>query len=673
MLETEDRKRSEPRVCALIGAPGAGKTSLLNSILYHTGAVQALPEAAPVSSRAVAPAETRYLGDVWTFIDTPGSGELVAETAAALMVADVAVIVCDADPERAASIVPLLKLLEARQIPHILFVNKIDALAGPTGGAGDMRLSALIEALQAVSVRPLVLRQMPSRDESGRITGYVDLVSERAYSYRPGEPSDLVSVTRGQDPAADKARQAMLETVADHDEGLFEQLVYDIRPDRRAIYDSLARDMADGRILPVFLGSATSGHGIGRLLKALRHETPGPADTAARLRLPADKPLAQVFKAHAGSDGRQLLARVWGGILGNNALMGSNRISGMAGFPGGQPTPRNAANAGEIVLIGKLDEVEIGDLLFARARHQRPPEWTEAPAPVMTRSIELPDPADDTRIEAACAALVRDDPSLRLLRPDPAGPWELSGQGDIHLAMAVEALERRFGLTVRLGIPPLLLKETIDLRQVHHLVFSRPLGDRMQFADVTLSVSPAARGSGADIRIAMRETELPKPLAAALQAGICEGLKAGPFGFPVTDIVVEIKAAAHHPVDSTEAAFAQAGRQAVLEALAKSEPVLLEPVSTMSFWCASADAGKVQRMLSQRRGQVTGFGPRNGWDGWDVIEAHLPEVSTHDLIAELRSISHGLAGFSGRATHYNAVPTRLVERVLADARKNGSS
>src|SRR5579884_725567 len=291
-----------PRCAALVGPYLSGKTTLLEALLHASGSTarrgsvrdgnavgdHAAEARARQMSTEINVASCKFLDDPWTILDCPGSVELLYEAQQAMLVADVVVVVCEPEVERAITVSALLRFLARHDIPHMLFINKIDA--------ANARVRDVMAALQALSDRPLVLRQVPLRGNEAEITGYVDLVSERAYRYRPGQASDLIPLPEDfWDREAD-TRTSLVEKLADFDDALLEQLLEDVQPSKEDIYKHLTKDFQHNFIVPVFVGAAGQDYGVRRLWKALRHEAPQPGETAARLGIePAGEPLAQVF------------------------------------------------------------------------------------------------------------------------------------------------------------------------------------------------------------------------------------------------------------------------------------------------------------------------------------------------------------------------------------------
>jgi elongation factor G len=279
---------------------------------------------------------TEFLGEKWTFLDCPGSVELAQETQNALTVVDAAIVVCEPEPTKTLTLAPLLKFLDDRKIPHMLFINKMDTAM--------YRVREVLSALQAVSARPLVLRQIPigtTSDRGEEFTGYVDLVSERAYSYKPGDASDLITIPEDLAEQEKAARQEMLESLADFDDKLLEQLLEDAVPSKEEIYQQIAKDVGDDLIVPVLIGAADRDNGVRRLLKALRHDVPGPAAAARRFGVDEKTTdnVAAVFKTyHQPHTGKLSLARVLSGKVSEGMSLNGMRVGGVVRLQGQQAT-----------------------------------------------------------------------------------------------------------------------------------------------------------------------------------------------------------------------------------------------------------------------------------------------------------------------------------------------
>src|ERR1700758_3308561 len=362
-----------PRCVALVGPFQSGKTTLLEAILARTGAVarQGTIEAGNTVGDAskearhhrmsveLTVATTAFMGDNYTFLDCPGSVEFTHDMRAVLPAIDAAVVVCELDEKKIPQLQLILRELEDAKIPRLLFVNKIDKV--------DVGVRDVLSLLQPASRTKLILRQIPTFS-GDIITGFVDLALERAFVYKEHAPSQVVPLEGDAADLEKTARFSMLETLADHDDELMEQLLEDIQPPRDKVFDDLTRELREGLVCPVLFGSATRANGVLRLMKALRHESPGIADTAKRLGVPATKDaLGYVFKTvHLQHGGKLSLTRLLSGHLDDGAILqsssgGAGRVSGILAVNGAYDTKRPSAEAGDTVALGKLDAIKTGD------------------------------------------------------------------------------------------------------------------------------------------------------------------------------------------------------------------------------------------------------------------------------------------------------------------------
>jgi elongation factor G len=662
-----------PRCAALIGPYLSGKTTLLEALLHASGSTgrrgsvregnsvgDHAPEArARQMSTELNVASAAFLGDSWTILDCPGSVELLYEAQGALAASDVAVVVVEPEVERALTISPLLRFLDRHQIPHMVFINKMDT--------ANARVRDVLAALQSVSGRPLVLRQVPLRGADSEITGYVDLVSERAYRYRPGQASDLIPLPDGFWDQERATRSGLIEKLADFDDTLLEQLLEEVEPPKEEIYRHLTRTLKGAQIVPVFLGSALADHGIRRLWKALRHETPSPQETAAaRLGIAAEgEPLAQVIKTyHLPHTGKLSLARVWRGTITEGMVLNGTRVAGLLRVTGGQHEKLAAAHAGEVVGLTRMEDIATGVVLTPSGKAGPLPR-PERPQPVFGLAIAAEKRTDDVKLTGAIGKLVEEDPTLELDQNADTQEMVLWGQGDIHLQIAMDRLRNRHNLAVNGRPAAVPYKETIRHGTQQHSRFKRQSGGHGQFADITIEVKPLPRGSGFTFTDSVVGGAIPRNYIPAVEEGVVEALRHGPLGFPVVDAAVTLITGQFHAVDSSDQAFKTAGRQGVQEALPKCEPVLLEPIDAVEISVPNAFTARVQRLVSGRRGQILGYDAKPDWPGWDVVSAHMPQSELHDLIVELRSLTLGIGSFAHRFDHMQELTGRPAEKVLA--------
>jgi elongation factor G len=660
------------RCAVLVGPYLSGKTTLLEAMLHSSGSTQRrgsvrdgtavgdhVAEArARQMSTEMNVANASYLGDKWTILDCPGSVELTYEAQQAMLAADVAVVVCEPEVERAVTVSALLRFLGRHNIPHMVFINKLDTASA--------RVRDVLAALQSFSERPLVLRQVPLRDGDTGVTGYVDLVSERAYKYKPGQASDLVQLPADFWDAEADTRISLVEKLADFDDELLEQLLEDVQPSKEDIYKHLKKEFSAAQIVPVLVGSGLQDFGVRRLWKALRHDTPGPQVAAERLGIAATgEPMAQVIKTyHLPHTGKLSLSRIWRGQVAEGNVLNGVRVAGVVRVTGAQHEKAPSAGMGEVVGFTRMEEIATGTVLTPSGKSDPLPQ-PEKPQPVFGLAIHAEKRGDDVKLSGAIAKLIDEDPALELEQNQDTREMVLWGQGDVHIQIAIDRLRNRHNLAV-VGHPSVVpYRETIRRGMEQHSRFKRQSGGHGQFADITIQVKPEARGSGFVFKDSVVGGAIPRNYIPAVEEGIVEALKSGPLGFPVVDFSVNLITGQFHAVDSSDMAFKTAGRQAIQESLAKCDPFLLEPIDAVDISVPNAFTARVQRLVSGRRGQILGFDGKEDWPNWDVVRAYLPQNELHDLIVELRSLTLGVGSFAHRFDHMQELTGKPAEKVIA--------
>jgi elongation factor G len=666
-----------PRCIALVGPFQSGKTTLLEAILARTGAIKtagsvdagtSVGDASPEARHhkmgvGLSAATTTFMGDSYTFIDCPGSIEFAHDMRAALPAVDAAVVVCEADEKKLPQLQIILRELEDLGIPRFLFLNKIDR--------ANKRIRETLATLQPASRVPLVLRQIPIWN-GDLIEGFVDLALERAFVYREHKPSEVIALEGGNLDREKEARFSMLEKLADHDDALMEQLLEDIQPPRDAVFDDLARELREGLICPVLLGAASREHGVLRLMKALRHEAPGVAETAKRLGVSAQKEaLAYVFKTlHLQHGGKLSLTRLLAGHLDDGATLQSSsgeagRVSGILAVSGGHDTKRTAAEAGDAIALGKLEAIKTGDTLSSGKTAPASLVKVEPTPPVLALSLSSTDRKDDVKLGQALLRLNEEDPSLTMIHNPQTHDIVLWGQGEMHLRVALERLKDRFGVNVKSQPPAIGYQETIRKPATQRGRHKKQSGGHGQFGDVVLEIKPMPRGTGFEFHEKVVGGAVPRNYIGAVEEGVVDSLVRGPLGFPVIDLHVTLTDGSYHSVDSSDLAFRTAARIGMGEALPQCQPVLLEPIHMVEIVCPTEATAKINAILSARRGQILGFDTRENWPGWDCVRATMPEAEIGDLIVELRSATAGAGSFTRSFDRMAEVTGRAADQIIA--------
>ncbi len=669
-------RRKGPKCIAIIGPFASGKTTLFEAILARTGIISKQgsvaakntvgdnsPEArAHQMSVEASFATVDFMGETICFVDCPGSIEFGYEAMPILAACDAAIVVAEADEKKIPALQLILRQLDEIGVPRILFLNKVDKI--------DAGVRDTLKLLQPASRTPLLLRQIPLR-KNGQTVGAIDLALERAYVWREQAESEVAAIPDDERAREIEARFSMLERLADHDDDLMEQLLEDRPPPRDEVFDDLAADLRDGSVIPVLIGSAEHGNGVLRLLKTIRHDAPDVSDTRARLGLADGVSALRVMKTvHTPHGGKLSVARVLAGSISDGAEVlaadgRSGKVSGVYRLTGKDQSKQPKADPGDVVALGRLDDIRTGDLISTDrsiADADPLPAWLE---PVFTVALRPKERKDEVKLSAALSRLADEDPSLAIAQNQDTSETMLSGQGEMHLRVAMERLEGRYQIPLESHRPQVPYRETIRKSAQQRGRHKKQSGGHGQFGDVVIEIKPLPRGAGFEFTDTITGGVVPKTYIPSVETGVRDFLKSGAFGFPVVDIAVNLSDGSYHNVDSSDMAFQMAARIAMKEGLAACSPVLLEPVMKVEIATPNDATARITAMIPQRRGQILGYDARDGWDGWDVVEAIIPQSELGDMIVELRSASSGVASYRAQFDHMAELTGRIADEVLS--------
>ena|SRR6478672_406247 len=668
---------SGTRNVALVGPYLSGKTTLLESLLFVTGAITrkgSVKDGNTVGDSAaeardrhmsieVATASTEYEDLRFTFVDCPGSIEFAQETFNALIGVDAAIVICEPVSDRVLTLAPLFKFLDDWEIPHLVFINKMDR--------SNNNFMDVLHALKSVSSRPLVPHQYPI-GQGEQLIGFIDLVSEQAYHYHAGAPADPVALPESLRNQEQAARAEMLEALANFDDHLLEELLEEIDPPQEEILQDLKMELGADLIVPVFIGVAEQDYGVRPLLEALVREAPDASATTEHrgIVLQPESPLGQVIKTYYTPQGGKLsLVRVWQGKITDGMVLNGVRAGGLYRMLGQQQQSLTEAQAGEIVAVGRLEGIKTGDTLILGS--QQPGNElpkAEQLKPVYALALTPEKRNDEVKLSSAISKLLEEDPSLAWEQHGDTHEVILWGQGEIHLQVALDRLRRKYNLPMTTHLPQVPYKETIrkPVAAVHGR-YKHQSGGHGQFGDVYLDIKPLARGQGFNFNETIVGGVVPRQYIPGVEMGVREFLVHGPLGFPVVDVAVTLTNGSYHTVDSSEQAFKNAARIAMQEGMSKCEPTLLEPIISILVCAPNNFTAKVLQLVSGRRGQILGYDTKSDWSGWDQVSAYLPQAEMHNFIVELRSLTMGVGFFSWEYDHLQEVPDKVAERVLTPA------
>ncbi len=683
MSVANGRRDAGPRLIAIVGPYQSGKTTLLESILFRTGTINRQGKAADRSLAGDISPEARahamgveanfatvsFMGEQITFADCPGSIEFAIDARSILPACDAAIVVVDADEKKGPALQLILRQLDDAGVPRIIFLNKIDkAEAGPRD---------VLQWMQPASSKPLVLRQLPIWNK-GVVTGFIDLALERAHIYQELAESRVVEMPADIKDLEKSERFTMLESLADHDDALMEQLLADLDPPREQVFADLTRDIREGHVVPVLFGSAEHGNGVGRLLKTIRHDIGGIAETCTRLNAKANgNALVQVIKTqHSNQGGKLSVARVLAGEATDGMVLydgqgRENRIAGMTAFQGTQPQKTSKAGAGQVVALGRLEYVTTGTTLSSAKGSCPQLVRSHVSTGVYGFAITVADKKDEVKLTTAIHRLLEEDPSLGFTHDNDTGDMVVWGQGEMHLRVAVERLASKFGVNAQTRPRRVAYKETIRKQVSVRGRHKKQSGGHGQYGDVVVEIKPLPRGSGFQFTDTISGGVVPKQYIPAVENGIRDWMHKGTLGFPVVDFAVNLSDGSYHDVDSSEMAFKTAARIAMVEGMPQCSPVLLEPILAVEIHVPNHATARVNQIVTGHRGQLLGFDAREGWPGWDTVKAHMPESEVASLIIEIRSATAGVGTFVTQFDHLAELTGRAADHVVSMARGEG--
>jgi elongation factor G len=666
------------RNIAFVGPHHAGKTTLVEAVLAHTGAIgrrgsisdgttvtdHEPEDVAHLQSTTVGFGHAAANGVEITVVDAPGFVDFFEETKQVLAGVDAAVVVVEADPGRIVQTQAIVDYLESMKMPHIFVINKMDR-----PGAD---FAATLAALQSAYGRHVVAEQLPI-GSSEHFAGYVDLAHMTAYRFA----SDGAE-TEGEIPAdvADEAQRLhveLLEAMADFDDRLMEELLEGVEPPIEEIDRDLCSECSHDQVVPVLVASGVSGAGVASLVRAIEKWFPSPADAPCvdaegrPIEPDAAAPVvARIIKTsiHPQS-GKISIARIISGTVKADATLTNigkggekARLGGLYRLQGKKQEAIPEAGPGTIVAFARLDSVSTGDVLTSNGHKVLLPRVPVA-EPVFAVAIKPKERIDEAKISQMLARIVDEDPALRLSRADVTHELLLLGSGEQHVSIAVERLARKYKVEVATAAPTIPYLETITGGTEIHSRYKHQTGGHGQFGDVWLRFEPRDRGAGVTFEEKIVGGVVPRQFIPAVEKGVREALLHGSSGYPVTDLHVTLFDGQYHDVDSSEQSFKTAAGMGVREALPKCNPVVLEPIAHVQVLVPSTYTSTVIQQLTGKRGQILGMNPAEK-SGHDLVEAYVPAVELSRYITELRTATQGLGTYSWRHERYDPVPGNRV-------------
>jgi elongation factor G len=670
---------SRVRNIGIVGSHHAGKTTLVEAILAHCGAIgrkgavtdgttttdyepECIEHAQSTCvgfAHCALPATSTGSVDM-TLVDCPGFIDFFEETKLALSGCDAAIIVVDADPSRISQTQTLVEFLESRKMPHLFVVNKMDRPGADFAGT--------LEELQRCYGRHVVAEQWPI-GAAETFKGSIDLAKRKAYLF-DGNATKETEIPAELRDRVESAHAQLLEAMADFDDHLMEELLEGIEPPDEEVQKDLCEECSHDQIIPVLCTAGLPGSGISELVQAMEKWFPSPLEAeqvdaeGRRIEPKADGPIiAHVIKTiiHPQS-GKLSVVRVLSGTLKPDSTLSNIsknsekvRSAGLYRLQGKKQEAVTEAPAGSIVAIARLETVSTGDTLTENGYKVLLPRVTPV-EPVFAVAIKPKERMDEAKISQMLARVIDEDPALRLERAPITNELLLLGSGEQHVTIAVERLTRKFKVEVTTAPPTIPYQETITAGTEIHSRYKHQTGGHGQFGDVWLRFQPRDRGNGVTFEEKIVGGVVPRQFFPAVEKGVREALMHGSIGgYPVTDLHVILFDGAYHDVDSSEQSFKTAAGMGVREALPKCNPVVLEPIVNVRVTVPTQYTSTVIQQLTGKRGQILGMNPAEK-SGHDVVEADVPQVELSRYITELRTATQGLGTYSWRHERFDPVP-----------------
>lgn len=672
------------RNVAVLGHGNSGKTSLLDACLYHTGTAKrcgsvdegtSLLDVLPEEKARHLTIEMKLAACEWgeeklNLLDTPGYPDFFGEAVSAVAAADAALLVLSAPAGIEVETEKFWQLARGEDLPCAFFLNKMDR--------EHADFAAVVDELRVRFGAGVVPVQLPIGQEAA-FQGVVDLLAMHG-KVVPHDEDDCVVTEIPEYLAADveAARQTLIEAVADYDNALMEKYLEGEPIEEAEVAEALVQGVCDGKIFPVFCGSAKADIGVKKLLGGIAAYLPAPAATVLGTEPGTgelvERGISEAFSAQAfktvvdPQSGRQTYLRIETGTLrGDTTVLDvttgrAERIGSLSTLRGRQAHTVTLAHAGDIVVTAKLAAVRTGDTLAAKDAPILY-ELPDFPAPMLEMAVVTEKKEEADKLLAALAKEQEQQQTLAVHREEALQQTVVAALGEMQLTVLAEQLARKYHVELKLGRPRVAYRETIRKAAQAEGKFKKQSGGHGQFGHVVLEVQPQEAGTGNAFSESIFGGSVPRQYIPAVEKGAAETLARGILaGFPVVDVAVRLTDGSYHPVDSSEAAFKAATAIALRRAVLAANPVLLEPLDEIAVTTPEYYLGDVIGRLNGKRARILGT-EMSGKDT-TVLHAVVPEAELYGYATELRSQTQGRGTFTRSFLRYEEMPERQAREIL---------
>ena len=682
-------KSTNIRNVAVVGHGKTGKTSLLDACLFDTGAVKRLGSVEegtstldyePEESKRGMTISTKLVACEWgefklNFLETPGYPDFVGDVKGALAAVDSVLILISATSGIEVETEKLWQYAEEAELPRAFFVNKMDR--------EHANFKRVVDELRVRFGDGVVPVQVPIGKEAA-FQGVADLLTlhmkivpnRNEHEYIVAELPEYI---RGE---VEEARQQLIEAVAEFNNELMEKYIEGTEITEVEVAAALIEGIQAGKIFPVFCGSAKQNVGVKNLMNGIVEYLPtpyfkvsigtSPADGEIKERKTEDPFSAQVFKTVVDPFvGRQSFIRILSGDMKGDATYyhvnkdEPERIGTLFTMQGKQQFNLAQAAAGDIVVTSKLQDVKTGDTLCDKADLIQY-EAISYPEAMLEMAASASKKGEEDKVFSALAKQQEEDATLIICKNKETRETLLRGIGEVHLEILAEKLERKFGVKLKLTQPKVAYRETIRKSVKVQGKHKKQSGGHGQYGDVWLEISPQAAGEGNAFTESIFGGSVPRQYIPAVEKGTEETLAGGVLaGYPVVDVKVNLYDGSYHAVDSSEAAFKTAAALAIKKGIMEARPILLEPIDKITVTAPEYYMGDVMGKLNSKRAQIMGVDSK----GKDMseIQARIPVAELFKFATDLRSLTQGRGSYSLEFSHYEPMPEKAAEKVIAEA------
>jgi elongation factor G len=663
------------RNTAVVGHGGAGKTSLVEAMLFNSGHTTRLgkvddgtattdyfpEEIKRKISVGLAMAPCEWKDCKINILDTPGYSDFFAEVKSAVRVVEsLLVVICAASGVQVQTEASWSEA-DRDNLPRAAFINKMDR----ENANFDQVLQQMKDTLKG-NIIPL---QLPIGSEAN-FSGLIDLLDMKAYIYNPKDgsykeeeiPDDLKD-------SAEEARESLVEAAAEGDDDILMKYLDGETLTDAEVVDGFKKGFKANKFVPVLCGSALGNIGIKHLLDFLLKAAPSPVDVAEEGTDLGREPLSvQVFKTVADPFvGKVSFLRIFGGNLKSDSVVYNankekeEKIAQLFEMRGKQQEPVTEAKTGDIVAVAKLTEAATGDTFCSKDHIVKLPEM-KFPEPTLSVAIQPKSKGDEDKLSNAIGRLLEADPTLRLSKNLETKETILTGMGDTHLDIVLERLHQKFGVDIESRTPSIPYRETLRTKVNQEAKYKKQTGGRGQFGHVFITFEPMP-DQDFTFEIKIFGGSVPRQYIPAVEKGLREAVTEGVLaGYPVTGLKATLYDGSYHPVDSSEMAFKIAASMAFKKGMEKAQPVLLEPVMNVEVNVPEKFMGDIMGDLNGKRGRIAGMEPQEG--GFQVIKAQVPLAEMSDYAIVIKSITQGRGTFKMEFANYEEVPARLAEEII---------